>query len=76
MPTLAGDDVAKALNRIARVLAVLLVEQGGDATQREKIRVLRLCGFGPKETAEILGTTRNTVNVALANLKGKGAKKG
>lgn len=70
------EKVAKALGRIARILAVMLVERNEEATQSEKIRILRLCGFGPKETAEILCTTPNTVNVALAGLKSKKSVKG
>jgi DNA-binding NarL/FixJ family response regulator len=73
----AADGAERGLDRIARVLAVMLVEREKDAPQSERIRILRLCGFRIGEIAEILGTTANTVNVALSGMKkkkGKGRK--
>jgi DNA-binding CsgD family transcriptional regulator len=43
-------------------------------TQKEKIVFLHGAGIKPKDIAAFLGTTPNTVNVALANYKK--AKKG
>jgi hypothetical protein len=50
--------------------------------QKEQIRLLSIAGMGPKEIADLIGTTANTVNVALSalrkngkmNLKSEGAK--
>jgi DNA-binding CsgD family transcriptional regulator len=44
-----------------------MVERLG--TQRERIAFLSKAGLGPTAIAEILGTTRNTVSVALAKMK-------
>ncbi len=46
----------------------------GEKTQREKIALLNSVGLGPTAIAEILGTTSNTVNVALSAMR-KQAKK-
>ncbi len=37
--------------------------------QREQIRLLSIAGMGPKEIATLIGTTDNTVNVALSALR-------
>jgi len=46
-----------------------------DDTQSKKIDLLNGAGFGPKEIADIIGTTSNSVSVALHKLKNKGTKK-
>ena len=43
-------------------------------SQKDKILFLSKVGISPKEIADILGTTPNTVNVALSNAR-KGGKK-
>lgn len=43
-------------------------------SQTEKIRLLSAAGFQPKEIAETIGTTPNTVRVTLTNLKKEGRK--
>ena len=69
--------LVRAVDRVARVLAVALAERAGDTTQAERIRMLRLCGFGAVEIAGILGTTKGTVSVALAKAKrASGGKRG
>lgn len=62
--------VAK-LTTIIKLLAVSLAE---GKTQTEKIRILSTAGLAPKEIAEILGTTPNTVRVALSGLRKRGKK--
>jgi len=37
--------------------------------QREQIRLLSIAGMGPKEIADLIGTTPNTVNVTLSSLR-------
>lgn len=61
--------VAAKLTTIIKLLAVSLAE---GKTQREKIRILSAAGLAPKEIAEILGTTPNTVRVALSSLRKRG----
>jgi len=62
----------KELQRITRLLVVIATK---GQTQREKIETLSGIGFQPKEIADILGTTSNTVRVALVNIR-KGARSG
>jgi DNA-binding CsgD family transcriptional regulator len=49
-----------------RLAAIGLVYGKG---QREQIRLLTMAGMGPKEIADLIGTTPNTVNVALTSLR-------
>jgi DNA-binding NarL/FixJ family response regulator len=46
-----------------------------DAEQKVKIKRLKQCGFDNTEIAQMLGTTRNTVGVAVHSLKKKGKGK-
>lgn len=43
-----------------------------DASQLKRIKFLASAGLASDEIAELLGTTTNTVRVALSNLKKKG----
>jgi len=65
------DQLTGKLDNITRLLATLVVE---DKNDREAIFLLSRVGFQPKEIAEFLGTTPNTVRVTLSNLK-KSVKK-
>lgn len=59
-------DIVQGLDRVARLLALLVAE---GRTQRENILRLAGVGFTPKDIAELLGTTRNTVSVTLHQAK-------
>jgi hypothetical protein len=61
---------------IIRLLAIQI--RRGSASQTEAIRELGRAGFGPTRIADLLGTTSNTVNVALAKERArkKGSKNG
>jgi DNA-binding CsgD family transcriptional regulator len=63
--------VAAKLDTLIRLQATSMVERL--ATQRERIAFLNKVGLGPKAIAEILGTTSNTVSVALAKMRKSGA---
>jgi hypothetical protein len=64
--------IAAKLDTLIRLQAISMVERF--ATQRERIAFLNKAGLGPTAIADILGTTRNTVSVALAKMKkGSGA---
>lgn len=74
--------VAKSLDRIAKLLAgVLLRDDGADTAprvkgeQQRKIKRLKQYGFENSEIAKMLGTTRNTVGVAVHSLKKTGKRK-
>jgi DNA-binding CsgD family transcriptional regulator len=72
-------DLGKKIDMLNRLLAIGLV---GGKRQRDQIRLLSVAGMGPKEIADLIGTTPNTVNVALSalrkenklNLKSEGGK--
>ncbi len=57
---------------IVRLLTIYLRRSA--SSQTEAILELGRAGFGPKRIADLLGTTPNTVNVALA--KDRARKKG
>jgi DNA-binding CsgD family transcriptional regulator len=75
-----ADDILSELRKIGRLLTLLVTQ---DMSQKEKIALLSTAGFQPKEIAELLGTTPNTVSVTLAQMRrqqgtrprGRGAKR-
>ena len=69
-----SDRIEKALERMAKILAGILLKDIQEGDQRQKIARLRQCGFENTEIANMLGTTPNTVAVAVHGLK-KGKKK-
>ncbi len=66
------DTLARQLERIANLLA-LLVTHG--KPQMEQIAVLSGAGYSSAEIAQLVGTTRNTVSVALSQMKSRKQKK-
>lgn len=65
-------ELTESLERIAKILAGLLLKDVED--QKHRIRILKQCGFENTEIAKMLGTTPNTVGVAVHSIK-KGKKK-
>ncbi len=59
----------ESLDEVGRLLATLIRLQL--PTQADAIRELGKAGLGPKRIAELLGTTPNTVQVALSRAKRK-----
>jgi DNA-binding CsgD family transcriptional regulator len=57
------------LDRILMLLGVLAVK---GLTQTEQIAMLSRTGFTPKEIADVIGTTSNTVRVALVGIRRAG----
>ena len=62
------EKILLELRRMSKLLALDLVK---DMKTNEKYKMLNNAGFQPKEIAEILDTTRNTVSVELSKLKKK-----
>ncbi|MEE9167745.1 MAG: hypothetical protein V3U24_09860 [Candidatus Neomarinimicrobiota bacterium] len=58
--------ISRKLDLLVRLAAHSLV---ADKKQREQIMLLSNASFQPKEIAEILGTTPNTVRVALSAMR-------
>ena len=63
MPTDINEQLVIELRRISVLLALNLAK---GQSQREQVYLLARVGFQPKEIADILGTTANTVSVALS----------
>jgi len=59
------------IRRLDAIIKLLTIDVMKDKTQKEKIILLNDAGFGPKQISEIIGTSSNTVNVALSNLRKK-----
>jgi DNA-binding CsgD family transcriptional regulator len=55
------------LEEIVRLLAIQLRRDA--ESQAEAIEEMSRAGFGPTRIAELLGTTPNTVNVAISSAK-------
>ena len=56
-------------DEIVRLLSILVRRQAD--SQADAIVELHRAGFGPSRIAELLGTTANTVNVAVNRFKSK-----
>lgn len=67
--------IAVAAERISKLLAGILMRDIEDGDQVRKVARLKACGFGNSEIAEMLGTTANTINVAVHSLRHKKKKK-
>ena len=65
-------DILQAQKEIASLLAVL-VKRG--VTQSTVIQEMGNAGISPKRISELLGTSSNTVNVALHHARKNKAKK-
>jgi len=52
-----------------QLLRVLTISITNGLKQKDRIALLDRAGFAPKAIAELIGTTPNTVNVALSALR-------
>lgn len=64
------------LVKLDNLLRVVTIGVTKEMRQNDRIALLNRVGFQPKEIADLLGTTGNTVNVALSNLRKGKDKKG
>jgi DNA-binding CsgD family transcriptional regulator len=55
------------IEEVVRLLAIQLRRE--TESQAQAIEEMSRAGFGPKRIAELLGTTPNTVNVAITTAK-------
>lgn len=67
------DDVLSELRKIVRLMTLSMTK---DLTQREQIALLSGAGLQPKEIAELIGTTPNTVSVTLVQIRKQQARAG
>ena len=61
------------LDQALRLLGILAVK---GLSQQEQIAILNRVGFSPKQIAEVVGTTANTVRVALVSIRKVEKQKG
>jgi len=65
------DSNQEILQELKKITKLLIMFVNKDEDQTEKIRNLSSMGFQPKEIAEMIGTTANTVSVTINRLKKK-----
>lgn len=70
-----SDSNKELLEEVQKMVRLLSIVAVGDKKQKEQIELLSKAGFQPKEIAELIGTTANTVRVALTNMKKQKNKK-
>jgi DNA-binding NarL/FixJ family response regulator len=61
-----NNELLVEIKKMVRLLSIIAI---GDKKQIEQIEVLSKAGFQPKEIADLLGTTPNTVRVSLTKIK-------
>ena len=66
------NDEPAILSRLDRIIRLLAASIAADKSQRERIRLLSSAGLAPQEIAQALGTTSNTVRVALVAIRKRG----
>jgi len=72
MPLQSDHLILDKIDKILRVLAVLATK---GMKQREQIALLNQAGLKPKDIADLLGTSSNTVRVELVALRKTGSSK-
>lgn len=60
------DELTEEIKKLNKLLILLLTKE---LSQNEKIIFLDKSGFQPKDIAEIINTTPNTVRVTLAKIR-------
>jgi hypothetical protein len=66
MGQMTDELVVEKLDRVLRLLALIAVK---GMSQTDQIAILDRVGFTPKQIAEIVGTTSNTVRVGLVSIR-------
>lgn len=63
------EEILQELQRISRLLVLIAMKD--QSQQKDQIAALSRVGLEPKEIADLLGTTPNTVRVALVDIRKK-----
>jgi len=66
MAKVSKGKLENKLDLLIRLSAINLV---AGRKQRDQIRLLSVAGMAPGEIADLIGTTSNTVNVALSSIR-------
>ena len=72
MPEDLGKEILSRLDVLARLLALPVLE---GKTKREQMALLAKTGMQPKEIAEFIGTTSQSVRTELSFIRKRGKKK-
>lgn len=67
---MSSEDVIERLDLVIKLLAMNVMKE--EETQKDKIIKLSKIGLQPKEIANILNTTSNTVRVTLSSARREG----
>lgn len=70
-----GESLRALSEKLDAIIKLMVFRMTEGKTQKDQIRLLSGAGFKPKAIAQTLGTTGNTVNVALANMRKMKVKK-
>ena len=68
------EDISKLIERVEVLIRLIALGIVAEKPQQEKIQFLSNAGLAPKDIADMIGTTPNTVRVALAALRKKKKK--
>jgi transcriptional regulator len=63
---MTDSEILKELQQIKRILVAFCVKE---QPQKEQVKILDSIGFQPKEIADFIGTTPNTVSVILNRIR-------
>ncbi|TKJ35707.1 MAG: hypothetical protein CEE38_13940 [Planctomycetes bacterium B3_Pla] len=70
-------DELKVLNeQVERLTKLVALGVIGEKSQNEQIALLAKVGIAPKDIAQLIGTTPNTVRVQLSTMRKRKKKKG
>jgi DNA-binding CsgD family transcriptional regulator len=69
-------DLAELVNRLDQLTRIVSLGLVFGKSQGEQISLLSKAGLQPKEIADIVGTTPNTVRVTLSTARKQNKKKG
>jgi len=64
------------LEKLDKILRVLLLQVASDKSMTERARLLKLAGLDNRTIAEVLNTTPKVVSVLTSGLRGKKRKNG
>jgi DNA-binding CsgD family transcriptional regulator len=73
MPERLNNEVIRRIDKLIRLVATGLII---GKSQSEQVGLLSQAGLQPKEIADIVGTTPNTVRVTLSTARKQNKKKG
>ena len=64
-----SNDLPEIIQRLDTLIKLVATSLLAEKSQREQIELLSKAGLAPKEIAELIGTTPNTVRVALTAIR-------